>query len=96
MAQVNQPEKVAIQSQTRKIGRVIPTKPAVKSDPVIKAAQQGFIAAGLLPTGADDGIMGPVTQKAYELFSEKHPIIREHVSFGTTPELARILTISRY
>ena len=74
---------------------MIPTKPAVKSDPVIKAAQQGLIAAGLLPTGADDGIMGPVTQKAYELFSKKYPI-REHVSFGNTPELARIITLSRH
>ena len=89
------PEKIAIQAHTGNIGKTTPTKPAMRPDPIIKAAQLGLIAGGFLPSGADDGIMGPRTKEAYAKFSATQSV-NEHVSFGAIPELARIMTLSRH
>ena len=70
--------------------------PHVKPNPMVKQAQQGLIAAGLLPPGSDDGIMGPNTQAAYAKFSQQNPTtMNEHVTFGQDQELARIVNLSR-
>lgn len=89
------PEKIAMQAHTGNIGKTIPTKPAMRPDPIIKAAQLGLIAGGFLPSGADDGILGPRTKEAYAKFSATQSV-NEHVSFGAIPELARIMTLARH
>jgi len=100
VGQLNQPVQPI--THPAKIAKVLTTaakKPTRQPDPMVKAAQQGLIANGFLPTGSDDGLMGDKTIAAYAKFSEKYPTvvppIREHVTFGHAPELVRILELSR-
>lgn len=100
VGQLNQPVQPI--THPAKIAKVLTTaakKPTRQPDPMVKAAQQGLIANGFLPTGSDDGLMGAKTIAAYAKFSEKYPTvvppIREHVTFGHAPELVRILELSR-
>lgn len=99
MPQVQAPAPIvpaATPAPLTSIQTTVPHKPLPPANPMVKQAQQGMIAAGLLPPGSDDGIMGPKTQAAYAKFSQQNPTtMNEHVTFGQDQELARIVHLSR-